>query len=239
MAGLVDILPAHRSGSVRRCGALPTCFVHIRLTSMWTHMVTRAATGGSAPFFPLNLRTWAEVSVDRRAQRPDNFLAIQAPVEIQDELGRIVTLEACDGEWRAKERRTRRALRCVPSSRKRKKWRIVCELPGSSDRLLVSRATAPGAALETYDGAVWGRDGGQTIMMSGRWIIKLREWVAAARRVSWAWRAGLCRRAEPRRWRVAQGDVCRSRNEMKCQRLLLGFLGRLHQARKLGLHKTS
>jgi hypothetical protein len=164
-AGLVDIITRRTAeDSVKDVGALP--LLSYTLDDMWAEMVKR---GDGVLRLPAQSFELGGVLVDRA----DKFLDDHP--KSQDKLRRIFTLKLAtvrEGE----EPTRRRALRSEFSE---EEWRLVSELAGHPNRLLVT-ATPEGG--ETYAEVAH-----EAIFR--RWDT-LRNWIAAEREFL-AWRTGL------------------------------------------------
>jgi formylglycine-generating enzyme required for sulfatase activity len=186
-AGLVDIITRRTAeDSVKDVGALP--LLSYTLDDMWAEMVKR---GDGVLRLPAQSFELGGVLVDRA----DKFLDDHP--KSQDELRRIFTLKLAtvrEGE----EPTRRRALRSEFSE---EEWRLVSELAGHPNRLLVT-ATPEGG--ETYAEVAH-----EAIFR--RWDT-LRNWIAAEREFL-AWRTGL--EAARRAWQATP-------DSLKSDALLMG-----------------
>jgi formylglycine-generating enzyme required for sulfatase activity len=185
---LVDII-ARRAAedSLRDVGALP--LVSYTLDDMWTEMLK---SGDGVLRLPAQSFELGGVLVERA----NKFLALHPGAE--DALKRIFTLKLASVREDGEPTR-RRALRAEFSD---EEWRLVSELSGYPNRLLVTARTEPS---ETYAEVAH-----EAIFR--RWD-KLKEWIAAEREFL-IWRSGL----EPTRhvWE-------RTKDKDKNDALLMGF----------------
>jgi formylglycine-generating enzyme required for sulfatase activity len=185
---LVEIL-AQRAGedSVKDAGALP--LLSYTLDDMWRAMLR---AGDGVLRFPAQSVDLGRVLVERA----DRFLAERPGAE--EALRRILTLALATVREDGEPTR-RRAARDEFSD---EEWRLVSELSGYPNRLLVTATTEAGETYaEVAHEAIFRRWG------------KLREWIAAEREFL-AWRSGL--ETARRGWEKTPG---RDRNDA----LLMGF----------------
>ena len=185
---LADIV-ARRAAEdlVRDCGALP--LLSYTLDDMWSEMLK---AGDGVLRLPPQSFELGSVLVDRA----NRFLAKRPGAE--DALKRVLTLKLATVREDGRPTR-RRAPRCEFSD---EEWRLVSELSGCPNRLLVTVATEAG---ETHAEVAH-----ETIFH--RWD-KLRQWIAAEREFL-AWHGGL--EADRRAWeKTADRD--------KVDALLMGF----------------
>ncbi len=172
---LVEIL-AQRAAedSVKDAGALP--LLSYTLDDMWRAMLK---AGDGVLRFPAQSVDLGRVLVERA----DRFLAERPGAE--EALRRILTLKLATVREDGEPTR-RRAFRAEFSD---EEWRLVSELAGYPNRLLVTASTEAGETYaEVAHEAIFRRWG------------KLREWIAAEREFL-AWRSGL--EAARRAWEKA------------------------------------
>jgi hypothetical protein len=182
-----DIARRTAEESAKDAGALP--LLSYLLDDMWTQMVKRGDGKLRLPAAAIEL---GRVLVERA----DMFLAHHP--ESEEALRRLLTLKLADVREDG-EPTKRRALRSEFSS---DEWRLVTELAGHPNRLLV---TATSEASETYAEVAH-----EAVFR--RWQ-KLRDWIAAEREFL-AWRNGL--EAARRAWLTAP-------DRSKPDALLMGF----------------